>query len=226
MFSSGNIHNTISQNKENAALSSVTRNGKAGLLGGKVGGGLQPGRMASKVFGSPAHLGTRTPGGKALAGKQQTTLRTGLRDITLTPSNRQVTLERAPKTIKRVHELFSPRTQVKSTTLQALEPEYAPPRSVSPAFDAMGAFGCDLDISMVPATQYSTSGARLRELPPVDLVLEVLVDINIDQLSFSTSSLKIPRPKELSPALLACRPRPLVACALYPTRIPQLKRKR
>ncbi|KAJ2441127.1 hypothetical protein GGF42_007399 [Coemansia sp. RSA 2424] len=225
MFGSVNIHsNGVSQNKENAALGSIARAGKTGLLGSKLAGG-GGGMQVNKVFGSPAPLNTRTPGGKAVDGKQHTVQRVGLRDITQTPSNRRVGLEeRALKTAKRIQGLFSPRTQntAAAQTLLHLEPEYAPPRPASPAFSATEEFGCDLDIGLVPLTQSSTAGARLRALPPVDLALEILADINIDELSFSM----IPRPRALKSVQLACRPRPLIASALYPTRIPQLKRKR
>ncbi|KAJ2819492.1 hypothetical protein FBU31_005513 [Coemansia sp. 'formosensis'] len=217
MFGSVNIHtHTVSQNKENAVLGTVARNGKTGLLNSKP-GTAQVSRMASKVFGSPAPLNTRTP-----SGKQPMVQRAGLRDITQTPSNRRTgPEERAPKTAKRIQGLFSPRVQ-STGPLGLLEPEYAPPRPASPAFNAEEEFGCDLDISLMPKTQLSTTGARLRDLPPVDLAFEILADINIEQLSFSM----IPRPKNLAPAQLVCRPQILVASTLYPTRIPQLKRKR
>ncbi|KAJ2044964.1 hypothetical protein H4S04_005917 [Coemansia sp. S16] len=208
MFGSMNIHNhTVSQNKENAALRSVARNGKTGLLNGKP-GTVQAGRISNKVFGSPAPL--NTPRDK---------LRTGLRDITQTPSNRRMgPEERAPKTAKRVQGLLSPRVH---STQGLLEPEYAPPRS-RPAFNATEEFGCDLDIGLMPKTQLSTAGARQRDLPEVDLALEILADINVEQLSFSMTT----QPKKLEPIQLKCRPQTLVASALYPTRIPQLKRKR
>ncbi|KAJ2056001.1 hypothetical protein GGI17_006416 [Coemansia sp. S146] len=214
MFGSMNIHShTVSQNKENATLSSVARNGKTGLLNSKP-GTVQTSRMAGKVFGSPVPL--NTPRGKQLL------QRAGLRDITQTPSNRRLgPEERAPKTAKRIQGLFSPRAQ-STETLGLLEPEYAPPRPVSPVFNAAEEFGCDLDIGLMPQTQLSTAGARLRDLPSVDLALEILADISVEQLSFSM----IPRPKDLEPAQLKCRPQILVASALYPTRIPQLKRKR
>ncbi|KAJ2891244.1 hypothetical protein IWW38_003706 [Coemansia aciculifera] len=220
MFSSVNIHN----NDENAALGSVARTGKTGLLNSKLAGGGN-GIQASKVFGSPAPTNTRTPGGKGMDGKQQTLQRAGLRDITQTPSNRRAAglEERAPKTVKRIQGLFSPQTRNMAAQTQLhLEPEYAPPRPASPALNATEEFGCDLDLALVPMTQLSTAGARLRVLPPVDLALEILAEINVDELSFSM----IPQPKRLRPAQLACRPRPLIASALYPTRIPQLKRKR
>ncbi|KAJ2095392.1 hypothetical protein IW146_010537 [Coemansia sp. RSA 922] len=126
--------------------------------------------------------------------------------------------ERAPKTAKRVQGLLSPRVH---STQGLLEPEYAPPRS-RPAFNATEEFGCDLDIGLMPKTQLSTAGARQRDLPEVDLALEILADINVEQLSFSMTT----QPKKLEPIQLKCRPQTLVASALYPTRIPQLKRKR
>ncbi|KAJ2493599.1 hypothetical protein IWW37_000465 [Coemansia sp. RSA 2050] len=216
MFGSLNTYsNTVSQNKENTALRSVARHGKTGLLSSKP-GTLQTNRVASKVFGSPAPLNTRTPNGK-----QPVAQRTGLRDVTQTPSNRRTGLEeRAPKTVKRIQGLFSPR--VRSADAGLWEPEYVPPRPALPEFDAAEEFGCDLDISLMPKTQLSTAGARLRDLPPVDLALEILADIHVEELSFSM----IPQPKDPEPTQLVCQPRILVASALYPTRIPQLKRKR
>ncbi|KAJ2744161.1 hypothetical protein GGI20_003199 [Coemansia sp. BCRC 34301] len=234
MVGSVNMHsNNVSQHRENAVLGSVARTGKTGLLnsklagggvGGGVGGGTQASKVVGKVFGSPAPSNTRTPSGKAKDGKLQTVQRTGLRDITQTPSNRRVDPEeRAPKTIKRIQGLFGSRTQTTAAQVsEHLEPEYAPPRPASPALNATEEFGCDLDVGLVPLTQLSSAGARLRELPPVDLALEILADISTEQLSFFV----VPRPKDLVPAQLACRPQLLVASALYPTRIPQLKRKR
>ncbi|KAJ2025344.1 hypothetical protein IWW57_001029 [Coemansia sp. S610] len=216
MFGSLNTHNnTVSQNKENAALRSVARHGKTGLLNSKP-GTIQTSRMASKVFGSPAPLNTRTP-----SGKQPVALRAGLRDVTQTPSNRRTGLDEcAPKTAKRIQGLFSP--HVRNADAGLWEPEYAPPRPASLEFNATEEFGCDLDIGLMPKTQLSTAGARLKDLPPVDLALEILADIHVEGLSFSM----IPPPRDLKPAQLMCQPRILVASALYPTRIPQLKRKR
>ncbi|KAJ2857769.1 hypothetical protein J3B02_000769 [Coemansia erecta] len=232
------MHNGVAQNKENAVLSSAARTGKTGLLNAKSSISLHPSKTAGKsqkIFGSPHPSpisSVLTPSGKKPAKKSL--VRPALRSQAQTPSSKvcqhplSVVQEQAPKTIKRRQGLFfSSRTQVRTDeSLKLLEPEYAPPRSASPAFDAKGHFGFDLDISLVPITQLSNSGSLLKELPPLDLEFEKLVDIPVSPPSNRQKS-SIPR-SSLVPSFdfIACKPQLLVANSLMPSRIPQLKRKR
>ncbi|KAJ1964956.1 hypothetical protein GGI12_001081 [Dipsacomyces acuminosporus] len=235
---------TTAQNKENAVVGSVARAGKVGLANGKGGAGAggHPAKLAGKMpFGSPSKANILTP-----SNKKTNMMRERLKDITQTPgaiqrgaapapapvSSRFVE-QPAPKTIKRSQGLFSPHIRMASTVklqpaenLLLLEPEYAPPRPQTPELDPMEAFGADIDISLVPMTQPSNSGARLTELPSLDLECEELVDIPVSSVAFTSRS-HIPQARPLnSTTQLKCRPVPLVAHALHPTRIPRLKRKR
>ncbi|KAI8324341.1 hypothetical protein GQ54DRAFT_302668 [Martensiomyces pterosporus] len=242
MFAPAHIHSAISQDKENAAVGSAVRGAKTGLLSGK--GGVAPGhpaKLAGKLpLGQPSAANILTP-----SGKHQQAVRARLRDITQTPtapstiqrgtapaSNRHGELA-APKTIKRSQGLFSPRVQsTNAIKLQPaesfllLEPEYAPPRPPTPEIDAVEAFGADLDTSLVSTTVYSGAGARLAELPPLDLECEEMCDIPVSD-TISTGRSRIPRPKALGGSTQPkCKPVLLVAHSLHPTRIPRLKRKR
>ncbi|KAJ1721636.1 hypothetical protein LPJ53_003857 [Coemansia erecta] len=227
MFNPLNPHSTVAQNKENAVQGSVVRAGKAGLLNVKNAGNAHP----SKAFGSP--LPSNTPSGKQPAGKAAQ--RTGLRNIISTPLAKppllQITNDQPPKTIKRRQGLFKgPQMQqlvIPSPEL-TLEPEYAPPRPSSPVLDAETLFGCEIDIGLIPKTQSSTYGAQMRELPPLDLDLEALLDIpSTPPKKWKKSA--IPRPLLVpSPITIPCKPQLLIAESLNPTRIPKpkLKRKR
>ncbi|PIA17110.1 hypothetical protein COEREDRAFT_7875 [Coemansia reversa NRRL 1564] len=241
MFSSRGLRgNTTINNKENAILGSVSRTGKAGLLSTKdsVSNGIS-GKIARKPapFGSPSQ-NVLTPRTKQPEGKQQK-VRTVLREATRTPSagvhSQKPTATQLqgqlPKTIRRHQGLFSTPAPIRSRTISSedsvacLEPEYAPPRPKTPIFDAIGEFGWDLDTSLVPMTQLSTSRAYARELPAPDLELEQLVEISdmtyTAQHLSSQGNLETP----MLP-LISCKSTYLVAHALYPTRIPRLKRKR
>ncbi|KAJ1883146.1 hypothetical protein H4R99_006082 [Coemansia sp. RSA 1722] len=234
MFGSINTHNATAQNKENAVLGSVARTGKTGLLNGKSGSALHPSKttgMSQKTFGSPRPSTILTPSSKKATNKTLTRL--GLRSQEQPISNKprqhplSVVQEQAPKTIKRRQGLFNTRSQSRiDDSSHLLEPEYVPPRPVSPAFDAEGLFGCDLKVSLVPVTQLSNYGARLRELPPLELNLEALVDIPVSPPAKRRKT-SIPTPS-LMPGIdfISCKPEPLVANLLMPSRIPQLKRKR
>ncbi|KAJ1730439.1 hypothetical protein LPJ61_003011 [Coemansia biformis] len=223
-------------NKENAALGTAARPGKAGLLGAKDGAGGGPSGK-SAVSDSPS-LSVLTPRAKAFGTKQQPA-RTGLREVLQTPSAgtrmagpaATCAQDQAPKTIKRRQGLFSPSSHMKGGIVatqgpaQLLEPEYAPPKPAALEFDAVGAFGFDLDIGLVPLTQLSTAGSRAAVLPAPDLALEELADVATPP-SLVSGLARIPSFDMLAMPLLACTPAPLVATALYPTRIPRLKRKR
>ncbi|KAJ1897596.1 hypothetical protein LPJ81_004509 [Coemansia sp. IMI 209127] len=248
----GSMHN---QNKENAVLGSVARAGKTGLLGGKGGAtnnALHPTKGAGKApvpFGTPVHANTMTPGKKiALDGKQPATTRPGLRDTgAQTPSMKTqvATVQRQDKTIMTIKKrrqglLFTPninkaasstvtRSQAQQVPdiLELLEPEYAPSaRPASPPLSALDAFGCDLDVALVPMTQLSTSRACARKLPQLDLDLETMLDIPLFMPQPLLGKSSIPRPGSLVFSQLECRPVQLVAHSLYPSRIPHLKRKR
>ncbi|KAJ1667864.1 hypothetical protein IW140_001415 [Coemansia sp. RSA 1813] len=116
--------------------------------------------------------------------------------------------------------------------LELLEPEYAPPtRSISPPLSALDEFGCDLDVALVPITQLSTSNMRARQLPQLDLGLEPMLDIPLftqqpQKYFLGLGKSNIPRPGSFVFSQLECKPVPLVAHSLYPSRIPHLKRKR
>ncbi|KAI9506298.1 hypothetical protein BX070DRAFT_219679 [Coemansia spiralis] len=236
------------QNKENAVLGSVARAGKTGLLNGKAGAGsAHPAKMPGKPtasFGTSSHSNMMTPGKKPADGKQQAT-RIGLRNIAQTPSSARsqvATAQRQDKTtrtIKRRQGLFTPAAQQASTKLhthlkqqqqaldilQLLEPEYVSVRPIPLPFDALEEFGCDLDVSIVPMTQRSIPIERAIKLPLLDLEYEALIEIPSTPPSDFGES-KIPRPGSLGFLQLDCKPMPLIANAFYPSRIPQLKRKR
>ncbi|KAJ2158835.1 hypothetical protein GGF46_003488 [Coemansia sp. RSA 552] len=242
MFNSKGLHgNTAVHNKENAVVGSVQRTGKAGLLAGKDAlSSEQPVKAVGKpvIVGSPS-LSTLTPRAKRADGKQQKT-RTGLREIIQTPSagvriQKPTPLRpqsQVPMTIKRRPGLFTPQVRPRPSIAAAqepselLEPEYAPSKpATSIRFDPVSEFGCDLDIGLVPRTQSSFFGARARELPAPDLVLEELVGMSDEPASpcDEPSSLEL---EVLAIPPLAYAAAPLVAQSLYPSRIPRLKRKR
>ncbi|KAJ2803617.1 hypothetical protein H4R20_002820 [Coemansia guatemalensis] len=241
MFGSRGLRgNTAINNKENAVSGSISRAGKTDLLSSKDGmGNGNSVKMPKKPapFGSPSQ-NVLTPRTKQPDGKQQKA-RTVLQEATRTPSASVRSQKPAasrlqgqlPKTIRRHQGLFSTPVPMKNRTISSedstarLEPEYVPSRPKTPLFDAVGEFGCDLDISLVPMTQLSTSRSYARELPAPDLVLEQLVDI--PDLSCATEQL--PSHSTLDSSVLpviSCKPTYLVAHTLHPTRIPRLKRKR
>ncbi|KAJ2512079.1 hypothetical protein H4217_007065 [Coemansia sp. RSA 1939] len=193
---------------------------------------------------------------KALDGKQSAMVtRKGLRDtLAQTPLTRNTkptqrsVAQKADKTAmtvkkRRLGLLFasdiqnenkasieSSEKQQNMEILQLLEPEYAPSvLSASLSFNALDEFGCDLDVALVPTTQLSTSKAEARKLPELDLGLEPLIEVMstpriMKPLNFGNS--KIPQPGSFVFSQLECKPVPLVAHSLYPSRIPHLKRKR
>ncbi|KAJ2080148.1 hypothetical protein H4R24_003277 [Coemansia sp. RSA 988] len=241
MFGSRSLRgNTTTTNKENAVLGSISRAGKAGLLGSKDGANnAGSSKMAKKPapFGSPSQ-NVLTPRTKQPDSKQQKA-RTALREATRTPlaslHSQKPTAFRLqgqmPKTIKRHQGLFSTPIQIRNHTVSSedtaarLETEYAPPRPKTPLFDAIGEFGCDLDVSLVPTTQLSTSRAYATELPVPDLELEQLVDIPDPSCAAEQPSSQTTFDTPMFP-LISCKSTYLVAHTLHPTRIPRLKRKR
>ncbi|KAJ2773057.1 hypothetical protein IWQ57_001483 [Coemansia nantahalensis] len=232
MFGSRRLRgSTAVNNKENAALMSAARAGKAGLLGTKEGAaGAAPGKAA--VAGSPA-LNALTPQAKAFGGKPLKAP-TGLREVLHTPAAGARTLKpaaQAPKTIKRRNGLFSPAPRQSASVLVTqepallLEPEYAPPKPAEPGFDAVGEFGFDLDIGLVPPTQLAMAGMRQAVLRAPDLSLEELAEVAAEPACLPKHH-HTPAFDILDVPLLVCMPAPLLASALRPTRIPRLKRAR
>ncbi|KAJ2782281.1 hypothetical protein H4R18_002363 [Coemansia javaensis] len=233
MFGARNLRGAAGvQHDENAVLGSAARPGRAGLLAAKdgVAGAAVAGKAAD--VGSPAP-GAATPRVKAFGAKQQRA-RGGLREIPQTPSasarpsgpGAARVQDQAPRTIRRRQGLFSPAVQKRTVAAVAapepallLEPEYAPPTAAAPELDAADEFGFDLDLALVPLTQLSTAGLRVAELPPPNLALEELADLSAEPAPPAA-------PDALPIPLLACSTALLVANALHPTRIPQLKRKR
>lgn len=122
-----------------------------------------------------------------------------------------------PKSIRRVHGLFNAHPDPPTIELQDdLEPEYVPPRPPTPEYNAKEEIGFDLDPELVPLTQSSHSNIRQPKLRPLDLALEIIADIQVDDLTFSS-------PGVSKSTYLPCHPAPL---SLIPRPPPPLRKRK
>ncbi|KAJ1936255.1 hypothetical protein FBU59_005111 [Linderina macrospora] len=218
MFGSTHVHSTAQQSDENAvaAANAAARTAKPSLVSGKPAlTNSTPAKPATKHHATPARANILTPNFKSQQGLK--------RMRAATP----VSLRgRDPvRTIKKSKGLFTPRkpSVVLDETLLMLEPEYVPPRPISPELSPIDEFGVDLDVALIPLEQKSHVGTKVRKLQPLELEPERMREIEVLPVSFS----RIPKPSaSLSSMQIKVRLRELVGADLVPTRIPRLKSKR